>query len=135
MSLSRILPTLQQMGVEVIDEHPYEIKPIRQESAWILDFGLLLPAESVQNREDLADRFAEAFRAAWQGECESDALNALVVCAGLRWDQVVIIRVYARYLRQIGSAFGQDYIQQTMLSERADHFAFGAIVRGAVCAR
>ncbi|GDX32831.1 NAD-glutamate dehydrogenase [Actinomycetes bacterium] len=116
MSLSRILPTLQQMGVEVIDEHPYEIKPIRQESAWILDFGLLLPAESVQNREDLADRFAEAFRAAWQGECESDALNALVVCAGLRWDQVVIIRVYARYLRQIGSAFGQDYIQQTMLS-------------------
>lgn len=71
MSLSRILPTLQQMGVEVIDEHPYEIKPIRQESAWILDFGLLLPAESVQNREDLADRFAEAFRAAWQGSAKA----------------------------------------------------------------
>ncbi|MSO26747.1 MAG: NAD-glutamate dehydrogenase, partial [Candidatus Nanopelagicales bacterium] len=116
MSLSRILPTLQMMGVEVIDEHPYEIKPVRQMSAWILDFGLLLPVDDVQNRENLADRFADAFRAAWQGGCETDAFNGLVVRAGLRWDQVVIIRAYARYLRQIGSAFGQDYIQQTMLS-------------------
>ena len=116
MSLSRILPTLQMMGVEVIDEHPYEIKPVRQKSAWILDFGLLLPADGLTDRETLAERFADVFRAAWLGECESDAFNGLVVRAGLRWDQVVIIRAYSRYLRQIGSAFGQDYIQQTMLS-------------------
>jgi glutamate dehydrogenase len=116
MSLSRILPTLQMMGVEVIDEHPYEIKPVRQQSAWILDFGLLLSADGLTDRETLAERFADAFRAAWLGECESDAFNGLIVRAGLRWDQVVIIRAYSRYLRQIGSAFGQDYIQQTMLS-------------------
>ncbi|MDA3021073.1 MAG: NAD-glutamate dehydrogenase [Actinomycetota bacterium] len=116
MSLSRILPTLQLMGVEVIDEHPHEIKPARQESAWILDFGLLLPAEGVSDRQTLAARFADTFRAAWQGECETDAFNGLVVGAGLRWDQVVIIRAYARYLRQIGSAFSQDYLQETILS-------------------
>ena len=116
MSLSRILPTLQLMGVEVIDEHPHEIKPARQEPAWVLDFGLLLPADGVRDRQTLAVRFADAFRAAWQGECETDEFNGLVVAAGLRWDQVVIIRAYARYLRQIGSAFSQDYLQETILS-------------------
>ena len=116
MSLSRILPTLQMMGVEVIDEHPYEITPVGQPVAWILDFGLLLPADGVIERETLAERFADAFRAAWQGDCETDAFNGLVLRAGLRWDQVVLIRAYSRYLRQIGSAFSQDYIQQTMLS-------------------
>ena len=116
MSLSRILPTLQMMGVEVIDEHPYEITPVGQPVAWILDFGLLLPADGVIERETLAERFADAFRAAWQGDCETDAFNGLVLRAGLRWDQVVLIRAYSRYLRQIGSAFSQDYIQQTVLS-------------------
>ena len=70
----------------------------------------------MRDRQTLAARFADAFRAAWQGECETDEFNGLVVAAGLRWDQVVIIRAYARYLRQIGSAFSQDYLQETILS-------------------
>jgi glutamate dehydrogenase len=43
MSLSRLLPILQRMGVEVLDEYPYEIRRADGQEAWVLDFGLALP--------------------------------------------------------------------------------------------
>ena len=112
LSLSRILPSLQNLGVEVIDQHPYEIHGRGSAPAWILDFGLDLP--DATDDATLTERFTEAFRASWFGECESDAFNALVVRAGLTWQQAAVIRAYARYLRQIGSAFGPEYIQRVV---------------------
>ncbi|MDD2858911.1 MAG: NAD-glutamate dehydrogenase, partial [Candidatus Nanopelagicales bacterium] len=40
----------------------------------------------------------------------------LVLCAGLTWRQAALLRAYSRYLRQIGTAFGQDYIQRVLLT-------------------
>ena len=114
MSLSRILPTLQVMGVEVLDEHPHVIERAAGAPAWILDFGLRLPEGAVEERDSLPGRATEAFRAAWFGECETDPFNALVVRAGLTWRQAALIRAYSRYLRQVGSSFGQEYIQRVM---------------------
>ena len=114
MSLSRILPTLQHMGVEVLDEHPHLVERSAGAQAWILDFGLRLPDDGAVHRDSLAVRATDAFRAAWFGDCETDAFNALVIRAGLTWQQAALIRAYARYLRQIGSAFGQDYIKRVL---------------------
>ena len=119
MSLSRILPTLQVMGVEVLDEHPYVIDRAAGAPAWVLDFGLLLPEISVDERDSLPRRATEAFHAAWFGECETDPFNALVVRAGLTWQQAALLRAYSRYLRQIGSSFGQEYIQRVMTGNPA----------------
>ena len=41
---------------------------------------------------------------------ESDRLNALVIGAGLGWREVIVIRAYTAYIRQIGTAFSQTYI-------------------------
>ncbi|MBU6243835.1 MAG: NAD-glutamate dehydrogenase [Actinomycetales bacterium] len=122
MSLSRILPTLQALGVDVLDERPYEINRKAATPAWILDFGLEVPAgpladaRGLLDRADVAERLTAAFRASWFGDCETDPFNGLVLRAGLTWQQVAILRAYARYMRQIGSTFGQDYIQQVLLS-------------------
>jgi len=116
MSLSRILPTLQALGVDVLDEHPYQVARKGGASAWILDFGLELPAGPLPEREDLSERVTDALRAAWFAECETDAFNGLVLRAGLTWQQVAVLRAYARYLRQTGSAFSQDYIQEVLLA-------------------
>ena len=42
ITLSQVLPQLQHMGVEVVDEHPYEFVPREQDRPpfWIYDFGL-----------------------------------------------------------------------------------------------
>ena len=118
VSLTRILPILQLLGVEVLDEHPYEVSGSGVPRAWVLDFGLLLPSDVVAD-DALFNRFCEAFRACWGGVAGVDAFNGLVMRAGLTWRYAMLIRAYARYLRQIGSAFGQAYIEQVVLDNAA----------------
>ncbi|MGL1255126.1 hypothetical protein ACSTLX_25715, partial [Vibrio parahaemolyticus] len=45
---------------------------------------------------------------------ESDGLNRLVLAAGLAWREVAILRSYAKYLRQAGIAFSQDYMERAL---------------------
>ena len=57
-----------------------------------------------------------AFAAAWRGEAEVDGFNELVLRAGLTWRQVVVLRAYAKYLRQAGSVFSQRYLESTFIA-------------------
>ena len=115
MPLTKILPILERLGVEVLDEHPYEITRNDRAIAWILDFGLVLPKGEIYCADTLFTRFELAFDAAWHGRIASDSFNALVTRAGLTWQDAQLIRAYARYMRQIGSTFGQGYIETVIL--------------------
>ncbi|MFF3910890.1 NAD-glutamate dehydrogenase [Streptomyces sp. NPDC001848] len=118
VSLSAVLPVLQRIGVEVIDERPYELRCQDRTTAWIYDFGLRLPKEVAGNGDYLGDdgreRFQDAFAAVWTGQAENDGFNALVLSAGLTWRQAMVLRAYAKYLRQAGSTFSQDYMEDTL---------------------
>ncbi|MEV5966599.1 NAD-glutamate dehydrogenase [Kribbella sp. NPDC051952] len=115
LSLSQVLPHLTHMGVEVIDERPYEIRCEDGSTAYIYDFGLKAP-EDTEEREELRQLFCDTFKAIWEGKAESDKLNALVLRGNLSWRQVSILRAYQRYIRQGGTPFSQDYIQNTFLN-------------------
>ena len=56
----------------------------------------------------------EAFVGLVRGEIESDGFNRLVVVAGLDARDVSMVRAYAKYLRQIGFPFSQQYIEATL---------------------
>ena len=114
MSLSRVLPILHSMGVDVVDEYPYEITRAMKEPAWILDFGMHLPPGDIADRATLAERFEEAFAAAWSDRCEVDGFNSLIVSGGLRWRQALVLRAYSRYMRQIGSTFSQKFLEEVV---------------------
>jgi glutamate dehydrogenase len=121
VTLSRVLPVLRSMGVEVVDEHPYEVHPPNGRRCWIFDFGLrledgLLDASDGHRLDTLRERFADAFRAAWQGDAEVDRFNTLVLHAGLSWRQATMLRAYAKYLRQVGVAYTQDYIEDVLIT-------------------
>jgi len=113
LSLSQVLPLLTHMGVEVIDERPYELRRPGG-TAYIYDFGLRAPSD-YEEREELRTLFSETFRAVWEGRAESDKLNALVIRGSLSWRQVSILRAYQKYIRQGGTPFSQDYIENTFL--------------------
>lgn len=117
VSLSAVLPVLQRLGCEVVDERPYELRSSDRTTAWIYDFGLRMPKAS-GNGDHLADdareRFQDAFAAVWTGEAENDGFNSLVLGAGLNWRQAMVLRAYAKYLRQAGSTFSQDYMEDTL---------------------
>ncbi|WP_371671066.1 NAD-glutamate dehydrogenase [Streptomyces sp. NBC_00289] len=118
VSLSAVLPVLSRLGVEVTDERPYELRCSDRSVAWVYDFGLRMP--QTQNGggdylgDDARERFQEAFAATWTGKAENDGFNALVLSAGLGWRQAMVLRAYAKYLRQAGSTFSQDYMEDTL---------------------
>ncbi|MGW5675496.1 NAD-glutamate dehydrogenase [Streptomyces sp. NPDC003860] len=126
VSLSAVLPVLQRLGCEVVDERPYELCRADRTYAWIYDFGLRMPvpngtAASASGNghndylgDDARERFQEAFAAVWTGAAENDGFNTLVLGAGLTWRQAMVLRAYAKYLRQAGSTFSQDYMEDTL---------------------
>ncbi|GLX53496.1 NAD-glutamate dehydrogenase [Streptomyces hygroscopicus subsp. hygroscopicus] len=119
VSLSAVLPVLQRIGVEVVDERPYELRCSDRTTGWIYDFGLRIP-KSLGGPggdflgDDGRERFQEAFAATWTGRAENDGFNALVLSAGLTWREAMVLRAYAKYLRQAGSTFSQDYMEDTL---------------------
>ncbi|GAA3830117.1 NAD-glutamate dehydrogenase [Sphaerisporangium flaviroseum] len=115
LSLSQVLPLLSRMGVEVVDERPYQITRKGEEPAWIYDFGLRFTLTELTGHVQFKRLFQDAFSALWRGEIESDGFNGLVLGAGLTWEQAQILRVYAKYLRQAGTAFSQRYIEKVLL--------------------
>ncbi len=119
LSLTQVLPLFTHLGVEVTDERPYEVPGPDGRTLHIFDFGLRSDAQTWGSGDaalagDVRDRFEDAFRAVWDGRAESDGFNALVLAAGLTWRQVVILRTVAKYLRQTGSTFSQDYVESAL---------------------
>jgi glutamate dehydrogenase len=126
ITLTDVLPRLQHMGVEVVDEHPYQFTTA--EPFWVYDFGLRRDLSAVSSisrgarsrRESsselpsVAAQLEGALAALWNGEIDDDDFNALVLDARLTWRQVVVLRAYAKYLRQAGTMFSQDYIAHVL---------------------
>ena len=110
LSLSEVLPILSSMGVEVVDERPYSLDGMDRESH-IYDFGLRYARELPSGSREL---FQDAVNAVWEGDNEVDGFNALVLAAGLTWRQATVLRAYAKYMRQGGTPFAQDYIEDAL---------------------
>ncbi len=114
MALSDVLPLLEHLGVRVIDERPYDVHPHDGPDVWIYDIGLSSDDLAELEGDTARSRFCDAFVRLWRGEAESDGFNRLVLKSGLSSRQVAMLRAYAKYLRQIGSTFGQSYIEDTL---------------------
>jgi len=114
LSLSALLPVLARMGVEVVDERPYELRLPDGQPAWIYDLGLRLDPRLENQLDTCRPLFQDAFAAVSTGAAENDGFNQLVLSAGLTWRQAMLLRAYVKYLRQAGTAYSQDYIEQTL---------------------
>lgn len=117
--LRRMLPALQSMDLEVLEE---------QAGTWTRPDGrichvyhlLLQPGPDVvdalaEQQDGTIDRIRETFQAMWAGRVESDGFNALLLRAALSWRQVTVLRSYSRYLRQLPLPYGQTRIQRVLL--------------------
>jgi glutamate dehydrogenase len=123
-SLSVLLPMLQSMGVVVLEERPFSVTRADGVPVWIYQFKIS-PQQSMPEQQDAAEReatatrFADAVTAIWYGRVEIDRFNELVMRAGLTWQQVTVLRSYAKYLRQAGFPYSQSHIE-TVVNDNAD---------------
>ncbi|MDQ2699404.1 MAG: NAD-glutamate dehydrogenase, partial [Actinomycetota bacterium] len=113
--LTRVLPVLTDLGVDVVDERPYRVTLGDGRTLHISDFGLTAHEASPWGDATWGEAFEDVFSAVWTGAAESDRLNSLVLLGGLDWRRIVILRAIAMYVRQIGSAFSVEYIEQALI--------------------
>ncbi len=120
-TLTDVLPLLQQLGLDVLDERPSEFVRADGLRVYVYDFSIRLDdatrtALEARPEADIEREFCAAFGAAWRGDVETDRFSALVLRAGLPWREVAVIRAYARYARQIGALYGPQYMADTLLA-------------------
>jgi glutamate dehydrogenase len=122
-SLSDLLPMLQSMGVVVLEERPFTVTRPDGLPVWIYQFKIS-PHKSIPQmapgpeRAATEARFADALTAIWNQRAEVDRFNELVLRAGLTWQQVAVLRSYAKYLRQAGFPYSQSHIE-TVINDNA----------------
>jgi glutamate dehydrogenase len=116
LALSDMLPMFENLGVEVQDEHPYELTLRDGVLVWIYDFGLMTPRQGQLDADDVREAFQDAFIHVWHGDLENDGYNRLVLLAQLTWREVAVLRAVARYLRQAGTTFSDSYLQQALVA-------------------
>ncbi len=117
--LSEIMPRLESMGLRVQSEVPYEVQPLGAAGpVRIRDFSL--SASGMQDDlQPIKQKFQETFIRVWNREAENDGFNRLVIGAELEWHEVVVLRAYCKYVRQIGVPLSETYIQQTLVNNPA----------------
>ena len=117
--ISDLLPMLENFGLRVISERPYELTWPEGGSAWIQDFEVehrdRVPVEIAKVEAD----FTDAFLAVWHGDVENDGFNRLLLVAGLKAREIVVLRAYCRYLLQTGVPFSQASMERTLASNPA----------------
>jgi glutamate dehydrogenase len=115
VTLSESLPMLEHMGLKVLDERAYRISPEGLPPVAMHDFGVQTGMPGVEVDIDaLHAVFEDAFGRIFRGEVESDDFNRLVVAARLPAADIVVLRAYAKYLRQIGFPLSQAFIETTL---------------------
>jgi glutamate dehydrogenase len=112
--LSDVLPLLENMGVKVTDERPFEVRPEGGPTVWIYDFGLDYAESADLQTDRVRQIFQEAFAQVWRGDAENDGFNRLVLGAALTWREIALLRAVAKYLRQAGSTFSQTYMEEAL---------------------
>ena len=112
IALSDALPMLENLGLRINTEHPYEIET--EDGRVVIQDFEVVPLAGQVNVEAVRSRFEDAFAAVWRGDAENDGFNRLVVAAGLSWRQVAMLRGYCKYQLQTGVTFSQAYMEETL---------------------
>lgn len=113
-TLTELLPIMQNMGLTVIDQKPYQLTPEGGASYWLYDFGVELPQGS-QDQQELTGLYEDALNAYLLGQRESDTLDRLILAEGLDWRQVQVLRAYTHYLVQLGQVFTNRFMADSLV--------------------
>ncbi len=117
--LSDVIPILENMGMRVLGEHPYQITKADGDIYWISDFKVSHPSSDAQPIETTAPLLQQTFDQIWSGQAESDPFNQLIILTGLNWREVAILRAYARYIKQLRFGFSQPFLAETLATNKS----------------
>jgi glutamate dehydrogenase len=109
LELSTIMPTLEDLGLKVVEEVPTRLAS-DDGDYFIHDFGVLDAGDRLLDVEVVGVRVAEAISCVLDGSCESDSLHRLILTSGLNYHQVRILRAYRTYWQRVRPGFTVEYL-------------------------
>ncbi|HEX7130315.1 MAG TPA: NAD-glutamate dehydrogenase, partial [Rhodanobacteraceae bacterium] len=113
ISLSEVLPLLENAGLRVLTEQVYTLE-VKGANLCIQDVTVQAARPLAFGVEELDENFEAAFEAIWRGRAENDSFNKLLLQARLSWRQVAVLRAYCKYQQQVGTTFSQAYMEETL---------------------
>ncbi|MFT5140374.1 MAG: glutamate dehydrogenase [Lysobacterales bacterium] len=116
--LSHVLPMLENMGLHIISERPYELNIDGESTIWVQDFDMIYAQGKELNLDAVRDSFQQAFEHTLHGITVSDGFNRLILACQLHWRQVKMLRAYCKYLLQTGTPFSLEYMARTLSRHR-----------------
>lgn len=114
IQLSVALPILENMGLRIVSERPYEVRMPDGRRLWIQDFDMNAEVTEDLKLDKVRENFQRAFAGIFRGEIENDGFNRLILAARLNGRQVCMFRAYCKYLLQTGVPFSQSYMEETL---------------------
>lgn len=115
MPLSAVIPIIENMGLNVMSELPFETKAEgRGKTVWIHDFLMEAPDGEVVPAKEIKAIVEDALHQIWYARAENDMLNRLIISAQLPWRDVVILRAYTKYLKQANFPFTPEYVMKAL---------------------
>jgi glutamate dehydrogenase len=116
--ISDVLPTIENLGLKLISERPYEIGNA-PDTFWIQDFELEHPRGVSIDLATDGPRLKDTFARVWCGEADNDGFNRLVLAADLTWREAAVLRTYARWFGQLGLPLSQASLEEALASNAA----------------
>ena len=107
VSLSRVMPVLENLGVYVVQETGFPVDRRGRngelvDRAYVHDFEIRSDALKHQSLEELGPKLEDALLAMAEGRAEDDGFNRLIVEIGVTWREAAFLRTCARYRQQTG---------------------------------
>lgn len=124
VSLSRVMPVLENLGLVVVQETGFPVDRRAAEGqsldrAYVHDFEMKSDALRGRSLEEIAEQLEDALLAMAEGRAEDDGFNRLIVEIGVNWREAAFLRTCARYRQQTGLDPSQS-IQEEALAANPD---------------
>lgn len=117
ITLTKLMPILGELGVDVTDEYPFRVTPRNGDSYYLYDVGLL--ADDNVNITSVGKLLEDTVSAAIVGDIEADSFNKLVLHQGIAPHLVAVLRAYGHYLRQLQLPNSLEFMAEVLLANPA----------------
>ena len=113
--LSELLPVVDAFGIRVVDAQQASLQPADRPGIAVHTLRVLPLGAAPSDLDAIAPLLLDALGAVLRGDVESDALNGLVLGAGLDWRQVDRVRAWVEYFLQIQGALTRPFVRGVLL--------------------
>ncbi len=114
LALSKLIPTIENLGLSVVQESGHQIQPADHARMWVQDFHTEQNEGMSVGLDEVKETFEDTILAVLDGHAEDDGFNALVLTAGVSWREAWLLRAAAKHHQQTGFSYSPAYMEEAL---------------------